>query len=123
MVDGSKWDDSFGHRPGMNDSRKLDINSPLYECKFKKKEIRNLSKKINLPTWNKPSIACLASRFPYGKKITKEILQKIDSAENFIRDLGFKQVRVRYYENTVRIEVNKDKFFVILNKKDDIIKN
>jgi pyridinium-3,5-biscarboxylic acid mononucleotide sulfurtransferase len=105
VADGSTMDDNHDHRPGLLAIRELGIRSPLREAGFDKKDIRELSRHLGLPTWDKPSIACLASRFPYGSTITREKLQMIDRAEQFLRDLGFTQLRVRHHEPTARIEV------------------
>jgi len=121
VADGSTLDDSFGHRPGMKVAEELKIVRPLYESKLRKEEIRILSKKLELPTWNKSSIACLASRFPYGKRITKRALSRVNAGETYLRSLGFGQVRVRYLDNTARIEVDKEHLNKVLDFKEDII--
>lgn len=108
VIDGSNLDDLKDFRPGSKAKKELEIFSPLQEASFTKAEIREASQARNLKTWNKPAYACLASRLPYGTKIEPEILQKIDAAENFIRSLGFSQVRVRHHGNLARIEVVKE---------------
>jgi uncharacterized protein len=105
VVDGSNSDDLNDFRPGMKANRELGVVSPLQEAGFTKKEIRFLSRKWGLPTWNRPSLACLASRIPYGTRITPEILERIDAAETAIRKLGYGQVRVRHHGNLARIEL------------------
>jgi pyridinium-3,5-biscarboxylic acid mononucleotide sulfurtransferase len=105
VVEGSTLDDEKDHRPGRIAIRELGIRSPLIEAKFTKGEVRQLSNALGLPTWDKPSFACLASRFPYGEEITPEELGRVDRAEEFLFSLGFKQVRVRHYQNLARIEV------------------
>ncbi len=105
VLDGTNFDDVGDFRPGMQAASELGVKSPLKEACFTKDDIRHVSKELGLPTWNKPSFACLASRFPYGMKITKEKLDKVDKAERFLRQRGITQVRVRHYENTARIEV------------------
>lgn len=105
VADGSNKDDAHDHRPGMLAIKELGIRQPLFEAGLYKDEIRLLSKKLKLPTWDKPACACLASRLPYGESITVEKLQQIERAENFLKDLGFSQVRVRHCQNTARIEV------------------
>lgn len=118
VAEGSNYDDLIGdYRPGLQAVSELRVVSPLKEVKLTKDEIRFLSKEMGLATWNKPSFACLASRFPYGEKITKEKLEMVDKAEQFLIDLGFKQVRVRYHGNVARIEVNEDQFDKFLEKK------
>jgi uncharacterized protein len=105
VCDGSNHDDLGDWRPGMKAARELGIRSPLQEAGLTKTEIRALSREMGLPTWDKPSYACLASRFPYGQRITPEELTRIDAAESFLRELGFKQVRVRHHGDLARIEV------------------
>jgi uncharacterized protein len=94
--------------------QELGIRSPLREAGFTKTEIRELSKALGLPTWDKPSFACLASRFPYGEEITDEGLRMIDEAEDFLFGLGFKQVRVRHYGNLARIEILKEEMALLM---------
>ncbi|MCL0075502.1 ATP-dependent sacrificial sulfur transferase LarE [Dehalococcoidia bacterium] len=105
VLDGSNYDDLADYRPGMKAVRELGARSPLQESGLTKNDIRSLSRQMNLPTWNKPSLACLASRIPYGDRITKEKLMMIDQAEAFLRDLGIGQLRVRHHETIARIEV------------------
>jgi uncharacterized protein len=105
VIDGSNADDRNDYRPGKKANRELGILSPLQEAGFTKKEIRELSRERGLPTWNQPSLACLASRIPYGTRIIPEILERIDASETAIRELGFEQVRVRHHGNVARIEI------------------
>lgn len=105
IVEGSTLDDEKDHRPGRMAIQELGIRSPLKEALFTKMEVRELAKELGLTTWDKPSFACLASRFPYGEEITSEGLRMVGEAENFLFGLGFKQVRVRHYQNLARIEV------------------
>jgi pyridinium-3,5-biscarboxylic acid mononucleotide sulfurtransferase len=114
VADGSNIDDLGDYRPGMKAVMELGIVCPLKEAGMGKNDIRILSKEMNLPTWDKPAFACLSSRFPYGQKITKEKLEVIDKMEQFLMDLGFRQVRVRHHGDIARIEVSADerpKFF------------
>jgi len=106
LAEGSNVDDDSDYRPGMLAIRELNVLSPLRESGFTKTEIRQLSNEMGLSTWNKPSLACLASRFPYGETITREKLKAIETSEQILFDLGFKQVRVRHHGNLARIEVN-----------------
>jgi len=105
IVEGSTLDDDRDHRPGRIAIQELGIRSPLKEVLFTKADVRELSRELSLPTWDKPSFACLASRFPYGEEITPEGLRMVDEAEDFLFSLGFKQVRVRHYQNLARIEI------------------
>jgi pyridinium-3,5-biscarboxylic acid mononucleotide sulfurtransferase len=110
VVDGENADDHLDFRPGSLAAKELGIRSPLREAGLNKQEIRHLSKELGLPSWNKPSYACLASRIPYHDLITEEKLDQIDECEDFLRKLGFSpQLRVRHHGNTARIELdNKD---------------
>ena len=105
IVEGSNMDDLGDYRPGKRAIQELGVRSPLQEAGLYKEEIRELSKDMNLPTWNKPSFACLASRFVYGETITEEKLHMVDQAEQFLMDLGFHQFRVRIHGTMARIEV------------------
>jgi uncharacterized protein len=105
VLDGTNFDDVGDFRPGMKAAHELGIRSPLKEARLTKDEIRHFSKELGLPTWDKPSFACLASRFPYGTKITKENLSKINRAERFLRSFDMTQLRVRHHGNIARIEV------------------
>lgn len=108
VADGSNQDDLGDYRPGMKAVAELKVVSPLKDAGMTKEDIRLLSKELGLPTWNKPSFACLASRFPYGQKITREKLAMVDRAEQFLLDLGFRQIRVRHHGDLARIEVGAD---------------
>ncbi len=108
VADGSNVDDLADYRPGMKAVRELGVVCPLQEAGLRKEDIRVLSREMGLPTWDKPPFACLSSRFPYGQKITREGLQKIDEMEQFLMDLGFRQVRVRHHGPIARIEVAAD---------------
>ena len=114
MVDGSNADDLKDYRPGMKALKERGIRSPLQEAGLTKSEIRELSKRLNLPTWNKPALACLSSRFPYNVSIDTEKLKMVDEVENYLYDEGFINIRARHYDSTVRIEVSPEeinKFF------------
>jgi pyridinium-3,5-biscarboxylic acid mononucleotide sulfurtransferase len=114
IADGSNMDDLADYRPGRKAIEELGIVCPLREAQMAKSDIRILSRQMDLPTWDKPAFACLASRFPYGEKITKEKLAIVDRLEQFLMDCGFRQVRVRHHGNIARIEVAADernKFF------------
>jgi uncharacterized protein len=107
IADGQNADDGKDYRPGSLAARELGVRSPLSEAGFTKDRIRNLSKMLGLSTWNKPALACLASRIPYFSPVTPEKLRQIDAAETFIRGLGsIAQVRVRHFGDTARIEMD-----------------
>ena len=125
VLDGTNFNDVTGdHRPGKLAAEQLGIRSPLFEAGMTKDEIRYLSKMLGLPTWEKPEFACLSSRFPYGTAITREKLGMVDKAEDFLKELGFKQLRVRHHDDIARIEVEeKDlKKFLENGIKDKVIK-
>ena len=107
VVDGSNLDDLDDFRPGMKAARELGVRSPLQEAMLTKADIRSMSKRMGLPTWSKPSLACLASRLPYGTRITRDKLVRIGRAERFLKDLGFTHIRVRHHDTIARIEVPK----------------
>ena len=121
VCEGSNADDTGDYRPGMQAVRELGIKSQLLECGLTKNEIRILSKEMDLPCWNKPSAACLASRFVYGEEITEKKLKMVEIAEDFLHEKGFMQQRVRIHgENLARIEIEKNDFEKILAIKDEI---
>ncbi len=108
ILEGSNLDDLDDYRPGREALKELNIKSPLLKARLTKQEIRLLSQELDLPTWDKPSFACLVSRIPYGEIITQEKLNMIESAEQFLLDHGFKQVRVRHHGEVARIEVSPE---------------
>lgn len=105
LMEGSNVDDEGDYRPGLLALRELEIESPLKECGFSKEEIRRMSRELCLPTWEKPSMACLASRFVYGEQITPEKIKMVEDAENYLSELGFIQKRVRMHGKLARIEL------------------
>ncbi len=115
VAEASNIDDNGDYRPGLMAVAELGIKSPLREVGLTKAEIRQLSKEMGLPTWNKQSFACLSSRFPYGESITPQRLKMIDEAEQFLLDMGFYQVRVRYHGNLARIEIDEAGFRAIMD--------
>ncbi len=121
IIEGSNYSDLGDFRPGMKALRKLCIKSPLLQAKLTKEDIRKLSKEKKLFTWNKPSCACLATRIPYGEKITSEKLNRIEKAEDFLISLGVEQVRVRDIEDTARIEVLKKDMPLVLKNRTKIV--
>lgn len=114
VAEGSNLDDNGDYRPGLQAVAELGVVSPLREAGLTKPEIRELSKEMGLPTWNKPAFACLASRFPYGEPITREKLAMVDQAEQFLLDCGFIQVRVRHHGTVARIEISPAEFGKLL---------
>jgi uncharacterized protein len=120
VVDGSNMDDLGDYRPGLQAKTEQGVRSILQEAGFYKEEIRVLSKQLQLPTWNKPSFACLSSRIPYGTKIDKYKIDQLDQAEDFLYSLGFWQVRVRHHDTIARIEVMPDELHRIIDFKDQI---
>jgi uncharacterized protein len=122
VIDASNISDKDDFRPGDKARIKLKIRSPLQEADFSKEDIRRTSKKLGLITWNKPSLACLASRIPYGIKISLSILERIYRAEKFLRQLGFKVVRLRHHNGLCRIEVRNEDIPLVIDKRDSIIR-
>lgn len=117
VVEGSNMDDNGDYRPGLTAVAELGVKSPLRYAELTKEEIRTLSKEMGLPTWQKPSFACLASRFVYGETISEEKLRMVDKAEQLLLDLGFHQVRVRIHGNIARIEILPDEFGKLIDDK------
>jgi pyridinium-3,5-biscarboxylic acid mononucleotide sulfurtransferase len=120
IIDGSIMDDLGEHRPGMDAARALGVRSPLQEAEFYKTEIRELSKEMGLRTWDKPSFACLSSRIPYGTVITKEKLNQLDLAEDFLLGIGLYQVRVRHHDQVARIEVDQQDMLRVVEQHEVI---
>lgn len=118
VAEGSNMDDEGDYRPGLRAVAELGVKSPLRYAGLTKEDVRNLSQTLGLPTWNKPSYACLASRFVYGEEITKEKLYMVEQAEQLLMDMGLKQMRVRIHGTIARIEVLPEEFDV-LTKQDN----
>lgn len=108
VADGANVDDLDDFRPGSRAAANLGVRSPLREAGLTKAEIRELSRRMGLPTWDKPSFACLSSRIPYGTRIEPQVLLRLDAAERFMKELGFRQVRVRHHGRIARIEVEPE---------------
>ncbi len=108
LVYGANVDDLGDHRPGMQSARQRGVRAPMIDAGLTKAEIRELSRALGLPTWDKPSFACLSSRFQYGDPITADKLRQIDAAEAFMKELGFRQFRVRHHDRLARIELPHD---------------
>ncbi|MBU0547345.1 MAG: ATP-dependent sacrificial sulfur transferase LarE [Candidatus Omnitrophica bacterium] len=121
VLDASNISDKKDYRPGNIAKRELKIKSPLLEAGFSKKDICKISKMLGLSSWNKPPLACLASRIPYGTKITAGLLRRIDQAEAYLVNLGFRQVRLRHHNGLCRIEVEKKYINRLLRKRQAIV--
>ena len=115
VVDGCNLDDLGDHRPGRRAAAEHGVRSPLIEAGLTKDEIRALSKERGLPTWDKPAMACLSSRIPYGSPVTIEALDQIEAAETFLRSLGLRQLRVRHHGQVARIELDEGGMAVLMS--------
>jgi uncharacterized protein len=122
IVDGANVDDTGDYRPGRRAATEKGIRSPLLEAGLSKAEIRAISRELGLPTWNKPSMPCLASRIPYGTEVTRPALRRIEAAENALRELGFVELRVRHHDDVARIEVPPGDFERVLEQRQEIVK-
>lgn len=114
VMDGANLDDRGDHRPGRLAAQNYEVRSPLDEAEISKEEVRQISKALGLPTWDKPAIACLASRFPYGTRITRERIEKITACEGVLRDLGLRQFRARYHDTILRVEISPEEFDYVM---------
>ena len=121
-VEATSKSDLGYHRPGVKAVRCLGISSPLVDAGFNKKEIRQAARRLKLATWNAPSAACLASRIPYGTTITKERLRRIEKAEDYLRRLRFKQIRVRDHHPVARIEIDSREFEKLLRERTKVVR-
>lgn len=110
VLDGNNVDDRSDHRPGRRAAAELSVRSPLEEAGFTKADIRELSRALGLPTWDKPAYACLSSRFPYGTEITRERVGQVGQAEEALKGLGFRTLRVRYHGTVARVELGPEEF-------------
>ncbi|MGA3206219.1 MAG: ATP-dependent sacrificial sulfur transferase LarE [Syntrophales bacterium] len=117
IIDGSTRDDEMDFRPGMRAVAEFGIKSPLKDAGFTKEDIRTLSKEMNLPTWDKPPLPCLSTRFPYGTQITKEKVLRVGRAEEFLAGFGIRQLRVRDHGNIARIEVLRADMPIFLDEE------
>ena len=121
VAEGSNMDDNGDYRPGLAAVSELGVLSPLRHVGLSKAEIREASRELGLPTWNKQSFACLSSRFVYGETINEERLSMVDKAEQFLLDLGFHQVRVRIHGQLARIETDPAEFEMLLSLREKIV--
>ena len=110
VLDGTNLDDRSDHRPGRQAAEEIGVRSPLEEAGFTKDDIRALSRHLGLASWDKPAFACLSSRFPYGTSITPERVRQVGQAEESLRGLGFRTLRVRYHDTIARLELGPDEF-------------
>ena len=117
VLDGFNQDDRGDHRPGHQAARQHGVRSPLDECGFSKADIREAARRLDLPVWDKPALACLSSRFPYGTPITPERLAQVEGCEEALHDLGFRVYRVRYHDRVARIEVAPEEFPKLLSEE------
>jgi uncharacterized protein len=117
VADGSNADDLSDRRPGRQAAAKHRVRSPLIEAGFSKKDIRDLSRKLNLPTWSKPASPCLSSRFPYGAVISGDNLKRVERSEEFLKNLGFTELRVRSYNDMAKIELANEEINRFLDKE------
>ena len=121
IVDGTNADDAGDHRPGRQAASEHGVRSPLLESGITKDEIRILAQNYELPNWDKPAAACLASRVPYGTMITIPMLGQIEKAELTLREMGFRQLRVRHHDQVARIEIEATEFVNVLEKRNEIV--
>lgn len=121
VLEGQNADDKSDYRPGRKAVSETGTLSPLAKNELTKAEIRCLAKALSLSIWDQPSSPCLASRIPYGTIITEKALNQIDQAENYLHEKGFKIVRVRYHHELARIEIEKDKFPMLMDLQEDIV--
>lgn len=115
ILDGTNADDAHEWRPGRRAAREEGVKSPLLDAALSKKEIRDISRKLGLPTWDKPATPCLSSRFQYGQRITAEALERVSRAEGFIKKIGIREFRVRDHSEVARIEVPPEEFRIFMN--------
>ncbi|HEY5648058.1 MAG TPA: ATP-dependent sacrificial sulfur transferase LarE [Nitrospiria bacterium] len=125
LANGTNQDDLRDFRPGLEAAKNFGVRSPLLEAGFNKKEIRELSRKLDLPTWDKPADACLSSRIPFGTPISEETLGKVEKAERFLKEEGFRLVRVRNHSEMARIEIPTEDFnrFLEPGRRNRIVQN
>jgi len=117
ILNGTNTDDLGDYRPGLDSAREQGVRSPLLEAEFNKQEVRELSRKMELSVWDKPAMACLSSRIPYGQPVTEEKLAMIEQAEDVLLSLGFEQIRVRHHGDLARIELGKNEMPHYLNNE------
>jgi len=124
VADGANLDDAGEYRPGLDAARELNVRSPLKENGLRKADIREISKYLKLSNWEKPSYACMSSRFPYGESITEQKLTLVAAAEDYLRGIGLKQFRVRHHDTIARIEVLPEDISMLLQngKREELVR-
>ena len=121
VVDGCNLDDTGDFRPGRRAATQHGVRSPLVEAGLTKEDIRALSRERGLPTWDKPAMACLSSRIPYGTPVTVEALGRIGDAEAYLRSLGLRQLRVRHHEDVARIETDEAGLELLISRRAEVV--
>jgi uncharacterized protein len=121
VVDGTNLDDAGDHRPGRQAARERGVRSPLQEVGLTKAEIRELARDLGLPNWDKPAAACLSSRIPYGMAITLQMLSQVERAELALKQMGFRQLRVRHHNDVARLEIEAGDFEAVLRRREQIV--
>lgn len=122
IVDGTNADDTGDHRPGRQAAREHGVRSPLLEAGLTKTDIRLLARQLGLSIWDKPAAACLSSRMPYGTTITMQALSQVEKAEQSLRKIGFRQLRVRHHDQLARIEVETQDFPKLMERREEIVR-
>lgn len=123
LIDGTNEDDLHVYRPGLKAVRELGVHTPLADCKMTKKEVRELAGEYGISVAERPSSPCLATRLPYGAEIDLTLLEKVDRGEEYLRSLGFGDVRLRIHGTILRLEINPEDFSRILEKREEILLN
>lgn len=123
MLEGSNEDDLHVYRPGLQAVKELGVVSPLADCGITKAEVRVLAAEYDIPVANRPSAPCLATRLPYGAELDLELLKRIDEAENYLKNFGWRNVRLRVHGEITRLEVDKEVFTEVLEHREVIIKH
>ncbi len=121
VLDGTNKDDVGDHRPGRKAARERGVRSPLQEVGLTKAEIRDLAQSLGLPNWDKPAAACLSSRIPYGTTITLNLLSQVEQAEFILKQMGFKQLRVRHHNDMARLEIDLPEFEAVFSQREQIV--
>lgn len=121
VVDGINLDDLGDHRPGRQAARERGVRSPLQEAGLTKADIRELARDLGLPNWDKPAAACLSSRIPYGTAITLQMLSQVERAELVLKQMGFRQLRVRHHNDVARLEIEAGDFEAVLRQREQIV--